>query len=125
MNVAQETLIEFARHLGLGDLRMSDEGVASLSFEDMGNLFVECAEEGVLVYLARTDVRLEPTLCRAALEICHWRHNHPMDINAAANGENQLVLSTRMSEAEFSLPRLEQALRLLDGLHDQIQEAVR
>lgn len=122
MSFAQATLTDFARQLGLGRIVFSDNGVASLVFESMGTLFVEQADESVLVYLAKTHDRIETNTVRTALEMCHWRHNHPVDVNACLGANNQLVLSARIQEYEFDLPRLEQTLRLLSDLHAQLLE---
>ena len=121
MNLAQATLNDFARQLGLGDLALNEDGVASLSFESTGTLFVEQLDQSVLVYLVQQYDRLEPIHTQTALEMCHWRHNHGLQVNASITVEENLVFSTRMPEEDFDLPRLEQSLRLLNQLHDHVQ----
>ena len=120
MNFAQFTLSDFARQLGMDELTLNDQGVASLVFESLGTLFVEQLDGSVLIYLVLKHERLEQGMLEQALFQCHWQNNQPLELNAALVGERSLAISTRIEDSKFNLPTLEQALQLLSQLHDQI-----
>ena len=96
--------------------------VVNLKFEVLGDLYLERLEDGVLVYVIRELDRPGKEVYAAALELCHWQHNHPFKVNAALRGERHLAFAVNLSESEFSVPVMEQLLQFLGQLHEQALE---
>ena len=116
-----DTLNEYGRGLGLPALEFNEFGVASLAFDATGQLFIERLEQSVMLYVVRTSDRLDDAQLVDALAVCHWSHNHPFDVNAAASGDTGLVFSAVLPESTFDLPTLERAIAFLNRLHDSVQ----
>ncbi len=122
MSWVNEALADYGRSIGIDSLTFNEAGVASLKFELLGDLYIEQADAGVLVYLMREIERPSAEIYAAALEVCHWQHNHAYQVNPSLRGERYLILAVNLTEEDFSVPTLEQLLQLLGQLHDQALE---
>ena len=123
--VVDQSLAEFGRSIGIDGLTFNEHGVVSLKFELLGGLYLEKAESDcVLVYLVRELDRPSREIFAAALDLCHWRHNHPFAVNASLRDDANLVFSVKLTQEEFSVPTLEQLLQFLGHVHDQAREGV-
>lgn len=124
MSWVEQTVAEFGRGLGIDGLRFNEQGVVTLATERMGTLFIERAEQAVLVYLVQPLDRASGEAYARALDACHWRHNHPFVVSAGLRQETGLLFAVRLTESEFDLPTLERAISLLDELHREVREGV-
>ena len=122
MTWVDDVLADFGRSLGIDGLAFNDSNVVSLKFEVTGDLYIEHVGDDVLIYVIREIDRPGKEIYAAALELCHWRHNHPFGVNAALRGEGHLVFAVNLPEREFSVPAMEQLLQFLGQLHDQALE---
>ena len=103
---------------------LNDRGVLSLLFEVSGNLYLERLENRLLMYLCRELDHPDAGTWARALDVCHWRHNHPFPVNPAVHQDKLLVFSVQLSEEEVTVPALEQVIQLLRRLHIQTVEDV-
>lgn len=122
MNWVDHAVDDFGRGLGLPGLAFNNQGVASLEGADLGALFLERVDGGLLVYLARELDRAEGELLARALELCHWRHNRWASVNAALRGDRVLVFSVLLPAPSVDLPTLQRAVSLLEELHTLVHE---
>ena len=122
MSWVDDVLADFGRSMGIEGLAFNDSNVVSLKFEVTGDLYIERMDDGILVYVMREIDRPSKEIYAAALELCHWRHNHPFAVNPALRGDRHLVFAVNLTEAEFSMPTMEQLLQFLGQLHDQALE---
>ena len=122
MSLVSDVLADFGRSIGIEGLSFNDSNVASLKFEFIGDLYIEQVDENVLIYVMRQIDRPSKEIYSAALELCHWRHNHPFAVNAAIRGDRRLVFAVNLSEREFSVPVMDQLLQFFGQLHDQALE---
>jgi len=122
MSWIDESLADFGRSHGLETLEFNDEGVLGLVFEVSGSLYLERLENRLLMYLCRDVERLDAGVCARALDLCHWRHNHPFPVNPAVYDDKRLLFSVQLGEDEVNVPVLEQVIQLLKRLHDQAVE---
>lgn len=122
MSWVDDTIRDFGRGMGMEDLALNNSGLLCLDFEALGSLFIEQAEEAVLVYLVREMPRHDTLNLQRAMTLCHYREGLPFAVNAAFREENHLVFIARVSENDFSLPTLERAIDLLTKLHQKVLE---
>ncbi|MCA8996317.1 MAG: CesT family type III secretion system chaperone [Planctomycetaceae bacterium] len=122
MNGADETIQEFGRTMGLQGLSFRTDNTLRLEFERMGNLYLEQLEEEILVSLVRRYDWPDASLMESLLDACSWRHDHPFDVSPGLHEDNQFVLTVRIPQNDFRLPRLEQAVSFLDQLHTAVQQ---
>ena len=85
-------------------------------------MYIERLEDGVLVYVMREIHRPGREVYAAALELCHWSHNHAFGVNAAMRGERHLVFAVNLGEGDFSVPVMEQLIQFFARLHEQVLE---
>ncbi len=114
------TIRDFGRNMGIDDLRLNAAGTLAMHMEGQGDLFLETADNVVLVYLARPQHDLSREMSSKALELCHYRENHPLPVHAALHGDATLVFLVHIADKEFTLPTLELAIGLLGRLHDGV-----
>lgn len=127
-HLIDETILEFGRTLGIADLRLRENGSLLLNVENIGVVTIELIgeyDDHVSLSLTRVIEEPDASACRRILELCHYREPSPWPVHAAFNSRGGLVFAVRMSPGEFNLPNIHQVLDWLDGLHQQIQPAVR
>ena len=109
----------FGRRLGLDSLALSLQGTACLNIENVGRLYLEKAEQRgrveLLVYVAAPLPVPDGGATRRLLEVCDYRHGHPLPV-AAGVVSGQAVLLTRMEESSVTAAGIENALRMLAEL---------
>ena len=119
-SVVNTTVTEFGQSLGLPELAFNDSGALSLSVEGLGMLFMERGEGTVLIYLARAIPRFIDTVLERALELCHYSQGHFTDVQPGLKGEDVLIFSVRIRDHAFSLHTINETIRLLGWLHDEV-----
>jgi len=124
MTWIDDAIHRFGQNLGIGDLGFSTDGVLCMSFEKRGTLFIEKADEDILVYLVREANLHADGVFLNALASCHYREGLPFSVNPGFKEENQLAFIARIPETEFSLPALETALETLTHLHDTLSGGI-
>lgn len=122
MSWIDETIMEFGAGMGIENLSLGPSGVVCLDIETMGTLFIEQADEDMLIYLVRRFPQYADEIYAKALTLCHYREALSFAVHAAFKGDDQLVFLARMPGEDFSLPVLEQAIDLLNRLHDSVFE---
>ncbi len=119
MNGIAQTLEEFGRGIGLAGLRTRHDGRVSLRIGAERRLDIHVQADRVLLMLMRPIAqhgRLA-TLLRA-LDDCHLRHGRSLRVSVGQSRAGELVFITQLPEADFRPHTLEQALDLLNRLHD-------
>ncbi|MBI1247968.1 hypothetical protein GC197_09030 [bacterium] len=126
MSWVDDVLADFGHSLGLPSLEFNEAGVACLSFEILGDLYIENINHGenVLIYVVRELDRPSREIFIKALDLCHWENHHPYSVNAALRGEKHLVFAVNLPGREFSVPAIEQLIQLFQQLHDQAKEGI-
>ncbi len=126
MNWVDDVIRDFGRGMGFPELHLDEQGVVTLAFEKRGTLFIEKVEEGstisLLIYLARSLSTHHTDYLSQALRLCHFQEGHALPIYAGLKDDTTLVLLTRLTDHEFTLPRLENAVELLTQLHQQLAQ---
>jgi type III secretion system chaperone SycN len=112
-------IAEFGRRMGLPDLTLEPDKPVQLFIQGMGTLFIENAEEEILLYLARGFPPHDQDVPRRALELCRPGLARPFPVYAGLYKQTTLVFLTRFSRERFSVQSLEQAVPVLSGLLDQ------
>jgi type III secretion system chaperone SycN len=120
MSWVDDAVDAFGRGMGLPRLTLPDSGALRLAFERRGTLFIERADDDILLYLQRAYTHASMATLSRALDACHWRHNRPFQVRAGLK-EDSLVLLLRIEARDVALDRLERAFLLLGQLHDQIE----
>jgi type III secretion system chaperone SycN len=126
--IFDETIHEFGRSLGMGDLRLRENGALMLQVDNIGTIAFELIgefREQVAMSLTRQIEPPDAEACRRILELCHYRNPAPFPVHPAFNSHGSLVFAIGFSAADFTLPNINQAIDTLDGLHQQIQSSVR
>jgi type III secretion system chaperone SycN len=115
----EHVIAEFGRRMGLPSLALERDKPVQLHIEGMGALFIEAAEEDILLYLARNFPPHDLDAPRRALVLCRSGLARPFPVQAGLYKNNTLVLLTRFSPKAFSLQSLEQAVPALARLLDE------
>lgn len=121
MSLTSHTFEEFGRGIGLPGLRPSPGGRLSLRIGADRRLDFHVLDSCVLLLLVRQlhqSDRLK--VMRRALEACHVRHGRSLPVQAGLSRQGQLLFITRLPVTDFRLNTLEQALDLLNRLHDDV-----
>lgn len=126
--IINDTIEEFGRSLGMEGLRLRDNGALVLEVANIGTLSLEWIgefREQVALSLSRQIEAPDADACRRILELCHYRNPFPWPVHACFNAAGHLVFAVGLALADFTLPNIQQVIEWLDGLHQQIQPAVR
>jgi len=122
MSWIDELVADYGRNLGLSDVRLDETGTACVQFDQLGELFFERLDSGLLIYLVRAyELPLGGVLV-AALQAVHWNQNPPFAVTAARHGDNHLLFSAHLAEEGLDLPTIERAISYLGALHEDIRE---
>jgi type III secretion system chaperone SycN len=122
MSWVDNAIRDFGRGMGMEALTLNDEGLLCLDFETTGRLYIERAENAVLVYLVRMIPQHDNVNLQNALALCHYREGLSLTVNAGFGEENRLVFIARVPERDFSLSMLEKTIELLTRLHQKVFE---
>ena len=123
MTVAEQTLAEFGRSLGLDHLAFIPDRATVLALEAMGTLtfeFAGPAEAYVAISLSRATHRLTEEDPRTWLARSHFRRRRGEQIHVGGFRDHRIALVLVPVE-DFTLPRIHQVIRQLDREH-QAQE---
>ena len=120
MNWVEDTLRQLGRTIGIDDLAFNAQGVCCLSLQKSGDLYIEKREGEVFVYLARRIPYLDERVMERALSLCHFRNTRSLPVVAGLKGDDELIFLTRRRAEELTLPVLEEAIRLVKKLHDEV-----
>ncbi|MDR3077413.1 MAG: type III secretion chaperone SycN [Planctomycetota bacterium] len=123
MGIFASAIAEFGNRLNLPGLTPGASGRVDLSIEKLGRLQIEEADGFALVTLARPWPAHAARAALTALDLCHWRENHPWPLNAGAKDGEWLLFTAGIPLPDFSLPELERALNHLSGLLDAVEKA--
>lgn len=126
MKVVEDTVAEFGASLGLNDLQLRANGSVVLTLQSIGTLALEVAgpgQDAMLVSLSRSLPRPDHHDRRTLLGVSHYRMRSALPVHAGVRGD-QLVLVVVLPLVEFTLQRINQAIRELDREH-QAMEALR
>lgn len=116
-------IADFGNRLGLSGLAPGPSGGVDLSIEKLGRLQMEAADGAALITLARPWPAHAAKAAQTALDLCHWRENHPWIVNAGAKGGEWLLFTVRIPLPELGAPELERAVSLLSSLLDAAEKA--
>ena len=119
MNLIGDTISEFGRSMRLDDLGQRMAGGVVLEIDRLGALAFDLAGadgESVVVSLSRPRAPGWPGRWTEVLGRTHYRERRRVVVQAGAWGD-RLVFAAVVPAAEFSLPRINEVLRELDGLH--------
>lgn len=123
MDIFAESVGDFGRHLGINGLQPGASGSVDLSIEQIGRLQLEREGDVALITLARAWPRHAARAARAALDLCHWRENHPWAIQAGVKGEEWLLFTVRLPLTQLDVPTLDRILGYLSNLQDAVEKA--
>jgi type III secretion system chaperone SycN len=123
VNWLEQTLHDFGRQLGLGELRLDGNNSAELALGQGGTLGFEHAGGEVLVYLSRPLDYDTAAAYEEALRACDFRDSPAYALQAGVRGERELVLLARVPERQFTASALEQVLDILVKLHERVRNA--
>lgn len=120
MDWRNNVLAEVGEGMGISGLSFGDTGVVSFQFDQIGTLYLELKESGVLMYLAREidEFNSLPILERA-LEACHYKRSFPYSLQAGVKN-NQLFICLFLSDSDFSRPDVERAMDFLMSKVDEL-----
>lgn len=126
MNLIEDTLAAFGRSLGMPDLRLRTNGSVVLSLQSIGTLAFDVAgrtQDHVILSLSRPLPQNARVDHRELLKLAHVRHRSALPVHVGLR-QDQLVLAVVIPDHEFTLPRITEAIRLLDRRHQSAEVAV-
>ncbi|MDG9672077.1 YopN chaperone SycN-like protein [Hahella sp. CR1] len=116
------TITEFLQQLGFADFIWRGEPL-TLAFERSGTLMIEPHEQGLLL------VRLQEIsdydcadLIPKALRAVHYDQPLPLRAHTGMKGPSQLAFIVALSRQQLSIAGLNEALGVLDYLHQQLNQ---
>lgn len=119
MSIADTAIRDFGGTMGLPDLAFNERGVVRLRFETSGSLSIERTLGGALIRLARPLDERRGDAMERALELCHFDHVDRLRPEVGLSQDGSLVFSVRIDENDLGVSTLEEAFRLLRGLHER------
>jgi len=121
MNWTDETLRQFGKSIGIEGLGFNTRNVCCLSLKESGELYIEKKDDLVFVYLARRLPRISEKALEKALSLTHFRNPWPLPVSSGLRDDDHLIFITWIATEDFSLPVLDEAIRLVMSLHQQVQ----
>jgi type III secretion system chaperone SycN len=124
MSLIADTVSEFGRSLGLDDLTLAESGGVVLEIDRIGALGFDTAGAGsdaVVVSLSRP---LRPGWAGRWSEVLartHYRERLGVPLQAGVWGD-QIVFAAVLPTADFSLSRISEVMRALDGAHRAVED---
>ena len=120
----ERELAEFGRRMGMPSLAFSAQGIAALDIENMGRLYLERNTENplipeLLLYLVLPVPAYDRQAPRRILELCHYKHAHPMPLHGGMHA-GQIVLLTRFPEQDVNAARIEMAALFLRSMMERV-----
>jgi type III secretion system chaperone SycN len=119
MSGIPQTFEEFGRSIGLGGLLPGTGGRLSLRIGPDRRLDFHVLDSTVLLLLVRPFQGAKLLVMRRALDACHRRHGWSLPVRAGLSREGHLVFITRVPAGQFRPHVVEQAIDLLNRLHDK------
>lgn len=120
MSWIDDTVREFGERVGVPGLALGAGGFVQFALNQGGTLGIALAENEVKVWLSRP---LAPhdraAVYERALVQCDFRRHPPFPLQAGLRGGAELVFLARIPERAFTTPALEQALDVLERLHER------
>ena len=123
MNVIDDTLAEFGLTLGIDRLRLNEQGTLVLSIHSLGLLGFDRAGphgESVLISLTRPLPTVWEGNWGGLLAAAHHQNRPPPGLHVGVI-RDQLVLTFLLESAEFTLPRIHEAITALDRQHSSLE----
>ncbi len=111
-------IAEFGRRMDMPGFALAG-GVAALDIEGLGRVYFERGDGELLVYLAVPVPAHDVQAPRRVLELCGYRHAHPMPLCGGVHAGNAVLL-TRMDERAVTAAMLENAIAFLGQMQDRI-----
>lgn len=121
MSWLDETLGDFGRRIGVGELAFGERGFVQFALSEGGMLGIAHSPGEVRIWLARPLSRADRGAYERALVQCDFRRRPPLPLQAGLRGEDELVLLARIPERDFTTPALERALDVLTTLHQRVR----
>jgi type III secretion system chaperone SycN len=116
-----KTIIEeFGNSMGMEGLALNRDGCLCLEFQEMGTLHMELTGERLLISLGRDLSPHDTDIFERALELCHFKHGHPLPVHAGCQKENRLLFMVKVPDRDLTLPLLEQILQTLNHCHTRV-----
>ena len=122
MDEIDYTIETFGRSMNINDLRFNRHNVVFLDVERMGALLIERIHGDLLVYLAIAMPPYQKDVYARALQLCHFKKGMPLDVSVAYQNNERLILAIRLCQAEVTMDRLSQSIRLLFYLYENITD---
>lgn len=119
MTMLDREIAEFGRRMGMPGFALAGNGVAALDIERLGRVYFERGEGELLMYLAVSVPAHDVQAPRRALELCGYRHAHPMPLCAGVHAGNAVLL-TRVDERSVTAAVLENAIVFLGQMQARI-----
>lgn len=116
-----QEIAEFGRRMGIPSLSLGQGDLLALDVDRMGRLHLEKrndpvrGESELLVYLAAPCPPHDRTAAARVLDLCHYRHGHPMPLSGGVH-RDRFVLLTRMPERTVTAAGLENAAKFLAAM---------
>lgn len=128
MDWIRDTLQEFGRQIGMGQLEFNRHGLLQLSFPSGGFLAVEPSQPGapeeVLVYMGRPVGHRAAGLLRTALTRAHAVDGGAPFVQVGLRGDGPdaaLIALARLAERSFTPQTLSMTVQYLDRWLDEVQ----
>ncbi len=115
-----DVIKEFGKYIGIEELKMGENGILCLEFENSGNFYVELCDDRVLLYLSKELRRDDKDVYIKALRSCHYKESLDYRINVGLKGEDNLIFLIKARGEELDLPFFQKALDTLFQLHNNL-----
>lgn len=121
MTLLEETLRSFGSVIGIPNLAFNAYGSICFSLENVGDVYFQKSnDEGVLIGMTGHLPVYQNELYLKALDLCHFRHQHPVDVQVGMTSDERLVFLTLVNANDFTLEKIESVLRLFEELYQEI-----
>jgi len=111
---------QFGDTMGIKELALNEEGILQLSFENAGELFLEKADNDILMYLLKKVEYTSANLFWSALSLCYGQESYPFKVNPICSRDNHIGFCIRHSENSFTLQSINQSIEFLTELHRKL-----
>lgn len=123
MNLLAESVAEFGRSLGMANLRLRENSGTVLTVQSIGTLAFDVAgpaQDSVVISLSKALTPAKELDGRRLLAFAHYRSRPRLPVQFGVH-RGHLVLAVVLPQKEFTLPKINEVIRVLDQLHQSLE----
>ncbi len=116
----ENAIADFAHRMDMPTFALNENGLATLELDDSSFFTFEFTRSELLLYLVFPANPHDNEAPAKALELAHYKYNHPIPIFTGLYRDHYMLL-TRFEEKDVTAAQIETAFQYLMSLRPQLE----